>query len=102
MNATLVRRVTLLETFTWHIATLADMVTLPDRPTSQGRLTDLSCKRDQGIIKDFIKDGAKRGKNQPYIILWRQMSFLIMLITPCNQAKISAFVPPPRYLSRKK
>ena len=35
MNATLARRVTLLETFTWHIATLADRVTLPDRPSHQ-------------------------------------------------------------------
>ena len=47
-----------------------------DRATSQGRLPHLSCKRDQDIIKDFIKDGAKRGKTQPYhFILWRQMSF---------------------------
>ena len=63
MNATLARRVTLLETFAWHIATLADRVTLPDRATSQGRLLHLWCKRDQDIIRDFIKDGAKRGKN---------------------------------------
>ena len=44
-----------LETLTWQIVTPADRVTLPGRPGNPpGRVTHLSCKRDQDNIRNYM------------------------------------------------
>ena len=44
-----------LETLTWQIVTSGDRVTLPGRPGNPpGRVTHLSCKRDQDNIRNYM------------------------------------------------
>ena len=44
-----------LETLTWQIVTPGDRVTLPGRPGNPpGRVTHLSCKRDQDNIRNYM------------------------------------------------